>query len=115
MRKRYVVKWEKFDAEGKDDYGNDIEHWADPVDRKIIGIDFPDSSEPIEAGHNRLVVDRVLLVGKAFAREVGERDRITLPDEPDVTYEVQGIPADARANPFGWNPGGHIYIRRVDG
>ena len=112
--KRYPVLLQRFQPGSTDDYGNEIESWAPAVRLLIYGVNLPNSSEPVrEAGHNRLIVDRVLLVPPSFSCD--ERDRVVLLDEPDFTYEVVGVQAKANKNPFRWNPGGHVNIRRVDG
>lgn len=116
VRARYPVIWLPFNGVGEDDYGNDVESWGDPIDKLVYGVRFPTSAEPIEAGHNRLVVDVVLLIPNSF-QGVQERDRFKLPRSanPDQLYEVVGIPAGAEGNPFGWHPGGHINLRRTNG
>jgi len=113
MRARYKVNWSVFNGTTQDDYGNDVESWAAPVEVFVYGVNFPKSSEPIEAGHNRLIVDAMLLVGKNFPAK--ERDRFSIPRDPDKTYEVEGTVEDAEGNPFGWNPGGYLKLVRVDG
>ena len=113
LRPRYPVTWKAFIGAGQDDYGNDVEQWADGVTVRVYGVNFPTSSEEIAAGHNRLVVDRVMLVPPDF--RCGERDRFQFSAEPDHDYEVVGVPERADRNPFGWNPGGKVNLRRVDG
>lgn len=116
LKPKYPVVWIPFNGVGEDEYGNDTESWGDPVPKKVYGMRFPTSEEPIEAGHNRLVVDVVLLIPKSFAG-VQERDRFKLPrtGTPDQLYEVVGLPGDASGNPFGWHPGGHVFLRRTNG
>lgn len=115
MKARIPLQHLPFLDGGEDDYGNTIEQWGDPIDRKCYGFNFPDSSEPITEGHNRLVVDRVMLTPKGWVDQVGSRDRFRLPDEPDTTYEVQGVPGSGKYNPLGWHPGGVVLLQRVDG
>lgn len=111
---RYPILWKKYTGTGKDDYNNEIETWAPAVRVLIYGINFPKSSEPIrEGGHNRLIVDRVLLTPPSFA--CGEKDRIELLNEPGHDYEVVGVQGKSDRNPFRWNPGGNVNVRRVDG
>ncbi|GAA4663933.1 hypothetical protein GCM10023197_18120 [Gordonia humi] len=97
---------------GEDDYGNTIEDWGDPIDRKCYRFNFPDSQEPLTEGHNRLVVDRVMLAPRSWVDQVGSRDRFRPPDEPDTTYEVQGVPGSGKYNPLGWQPGGVVLLQR---
>lgn len=112
---KYPILLERYTGTGQDAYGNEIETWAPAVQELIYGINLPTSSEPIrEGGHNRLIVDRVMLVPRSFV--CGEKDRVVLPDETPK-YEVVGVQAKADRNPMPsrWNPGGHVNIRRVDG
>lgn len=108
---RYSIVIQRYNGTEQDDYGNETETWAAPVEARIYGVNFPKSSEPSqEGGHNRLIVDRVLLVPPSFVCD--ERDRIQL---SDGLYEVVGVVEKADRNPFNWNPGGHVNVRRVDG
>lgn len=113
MRATYPVVWFKYSGIGYDDYGNEVESWADGVEVKAYGLRYPDSAEPIEAGHNRLVVDCVLLVPRGF--EVAEKDRFNVPRLNDGLFEVIGMGENADGNPFGWNPGGHVKLRLIEG
>lgn len=115
MKARHPVKHLPYTGVGSDDYNNEVETWGDPIDRKCYGFNFPDSSEPITEGHNRLVVDRVMLTPKGWVDQVTDQDRFINPDEPDTLYQVEGVPGSAKYNPFGWHPGGVVLLRRVDG
>lgn len=113
MKARYPVGYQAFVPDGKDEYNNEIEEWLPIVERLIFGANGPESSEDVVAGPNRVVITRVLLIPP---RQLwSPRDRVVLPDEPGFTYEVEGVVSDAKRNPFKWNPGGHIVVRRVDG
>lgn len=112
MRARYPIEYMPFDGVGSDSYGNAIESWDDPETRMVYGVNYPASDEPTEAGHNRLVVDATLLVPANFV--ANERDRVRLLRD-GKTYEVIGTPETAEGNPFRWNPGGRLNLRRVDG
>jgi len=118
LKPRYPVVYLKFNGSGQDDYGNDIESWAEGVDKMVYGVRFPVTTEPMEAGHNRLVVDCVLLIPNSFSG-VDERDRFKLPRlpgrDPDQLYEVIGLAETADGNPFGWHPGGRLSLRRING
>lgn len=111
--RRYAVYWHSYAGVGFDAYQNEVERWNSPQKRMIFGINLPDSTEPLGDGRNRMVVDRILLVPPNFSCQ--EKDRVELTDEPTILYEVIGVQASAHRNPFGWNPGGTVMIRRVDG
>lgn len=113
MRALYPIGYEVYTGEGSDGYGNTEDSWAPSVERKIYGANTPVSSEDISSGPNRLVVTRLLLIPKN--QSWTPRDRVTLPDEPGFTYEVEGVAGDGRRNPYRWNPGGTVTVRRVDG
>ncbi|WKW85136.1 head-to-tail stopper [Gordonia phage Horseradish] len=113
MKARYPISYEVYTGEGQDGYGNTEDSWAPSVPRKIYGANQPVSNEDVTAGPNRLVVTRVLLIPKN--QTWNPRDRVTLPDEPGFTYQVEGVAGDGRRNPYRWNPGGTVTVRRVDG
>ncbi|AZS11765.1 head-to-tail stopper [Gordonia phage Nina] len=113
MRALYPIGYEAYTGEGEDGYGNTVDSWAPSVQRKIYGANSPESSEDLSQGPNRVVITRVLLIPKNSTWT--PRDRVTLPDEPGFMYEVEGVAGDARRNPYRWNPGGTITVRRVDG
>lgn len=103
-------------AGGKAENGKSAYH---PINRLCFGFNFPDSAEPLAEGHNRLVVDRVMLTPRSWVDQVGSRDRFRLPDEETPNgwpiYEVQGVPGSAKYNPLRWHPGGVVLLQRVDG
>lgn len=91
-------------------HGDPVESWAPAVDRKVYGWSSPDTSEPKLAGHDRDVVEVELLVPSGFS--CGPRDRMVL---DGVVFEVIGEPEMSDHNPFGWNPGGVVNLRKVSG
>jgi hypothetical protein len=107
--RRYTILLERYTGETEDDYGNMVNSWATAAEEKIYGVNLPESTEE----GNRLIVERVMLVPPSF--KCGDRDRVQLSDEPDVKYEVVGIPQNANQRVLSWNPGGYVTIRRVDG
>ncbi|WP_280507803.1 hypothetical protein [Nocardia flavorosea] len=107
---RYPVIHTHFIGMTYDDYGELIEEWADPVEVKIFGVDFPRTEELVESGHDRLIVDKIALVPPTLT--VGVRDRFQIEGK---SYEVIGEVESAEANPFGWNPGGRLKLQRVAG
>lgn len=86
------------------------ESWTPPVTKQVYGWGAPTSSEPKLAGHDRDIVEIELLVPPGF--ECGARDRIVL---DGVEFDVIGEPQHYDHNPFGWNPGGVINLKAVNG
>lgn len=113
MRARYPILFAAYRSDEIDAYGNDVDAWDDPIERKIFGANAPETSEDITQGPNRLVITRTLLIPRNQA--YSPRDRITLPDEEGFTYEVEGAQNSRSRNPFVWNPGGTLVVRRTDG
>ncbi len=118
MRTRFTVQLLSFNGSGRDAFNNKVESWGEPTDVKIYGLNFPTSDEPVRgtaAEHNRMDVDRVMLVPPGFSCSF--RDRVQgLPGLPaDRVYEVVGVPELGDRNPFGWNPGGRVQLRYVSG
>lgn len=107
---RIPILHEVFDGGGEDAHGNIVESWAPPVEVLVFGWEPPKSTEPVLAGHDRVVVDIVLYGPRD--RQVRPRDRIAL---GGGRFEVVGIPGDPNNNPW-FQPGlVTIYLRRVDG
>ncbi|UJQ86178.1 head-to-tail stopper [Gordonia phage GiKK] len=108
----YPITYLEYSGDGRDQYNNTIDTWAEGVERKIYGANDPETSEDSAAGPDRTVITRKLLIppGQRYA----PRDRVVLADEPGHTYEVEGTNSDGH-NPYGWNPGGTVIVRRVDG
>ena len=107
-----IPVWRKaFNGQGTDEYGNDIESWADPVKQLVYGISYDFSDELYEEGHNAVLVNCALLVPVTF--EVNERDRYILRDGKE--YEVIGPLQTTTGNPFGWKPGGRVNLKRHNG
>ncbi len=111
MRARYPIGYMACHTD-EDDYGNVVQWWDEAVTRYIYGANSPVSSEDPTRGTSFLIVTRVLLLPKTFA--LSPFDKITLPDEPGYEYSVEGVQSEGTRNPFGWNPGGTVTVRRVD-
>lgn len=95
----------------EDSHGNPIDTWADPVPVQCFWW-TPDSSEPILAGHDRLIVDRVLVLDSADAEGVSHRDRFTIEGR---LWEAIGIAEDYDHGPW-WSPGVRpVNLQRVVG
>ena len=78
---------------------------------KVFGWSVPSSREPAVAGHDRLVVDVQLLAPPDFP--AGPYDLIDIPDLGQ--FQVIGLAEKNDANPFGWNPGMTVNLRKVSG
>ncbi|AWY05193.1 head-to-tail stopper [Gordonia phage Margaret] len=108
----YPIRHLVYVPDGKDEYNNDIDTWEDGVFRMIYGANDPETSEDPTAGPNRTIITRKLLIPPG--QKYNPRDRVELADEPGFQYEVEGTSSDGH-NPYGWNPGGTVIVRRVDG
>lgn len=113
MLARYQIQRLPFNGEGMDDFNNKIESWGEPVPVKIIGLN-PATSDESGENHNRLSVERVMLVPRGF--QANSRDRFTgLPNEGSRVFEAIGVP-DFGSTPFtSWNFGGKLKVRCVSG
>lgn len=104
------VTLEVFDAGATDAHGNESEGWLPASSVGVYAFDPGSSSEPREAGHDRVIVEPTLY----FPADTvfGPRDRVTARSK---RYEVEGEtrewvhPTDTtrRANV--------VTLRRVDG
>ena len=102
----------------EDEHGNPVVVYTPPLDAPgteaaVIGWAVPSSTEPAVAGHERVAVDVLLGVPPGFV--LGPHDVVDLPYGPAGQYEVVGEVRSAEGNPFGWNPGGEVSLRRLDG
>lgn len=100
---------------GEDAHGDPTEVWSDPVEHPVYGWAPPsaggsDHGEPKLAGHNRVIVDRELLVPPGFPAT--PHNRVVF---PDGEFEVLGYPEDYNSGPFGYMPGLVVNCRRVEG
>lgn len=114
----FEVQHLEYDATAKDELGNVAPGWADPVVRKVYGWGPPETTEPgpgnragLDLGTEaRLMVDVELLVPPGFP--AARQDRFILDGD---LYEANGSVQHLNHNPFGWNPGGTVALRRVEG
>lgn len=97
---------------GEDDYGNVVQGWDEAETLYIHGANSPISSENPTRGASFSIVTRVMHLPKTFA--LSPFDKITLRDEPGYEYSVEGVQSQGTRNPFGWDPGGTVTVRRVD-
>lgn len=103
---------------GEDSHGNPIDVYTPPLaeagePRQVIGWQVPSSTEPLIAGHDRVIVDVELGVPPGFA--LGPHDVVDLPYGPPGQFRVVGEIRSTEGNPFGWVPGGIVNLRRVEG
>lgn len=110
IQARRVAHVRRWSTGGTDAHGNPIEGWSDPEPVRIYGWEVPRTAEPLRAGHDRVVVDLSMFVPPGF--EVSAHDRV---DIKGRTYEVVGEFEDASNGPFGFDPGGTVQLRRVEG
>lgn len=106
----FTVGHKAYVGAGEDSNGNEIPTYAPVVTRPVYGWGAPQRSEPKLAGHNREVVEVELLVPPEF--DCKARDILILEGDE---HEVIGGPEMFDHNPFGWNPGGVINLRRSNG
>lgn len=92
----------------ENDLGEVASGWGDPIARPVYGWGAPAGDEPKIVGEERVTADVELLVPPGF--ECSPRDRMVL---DGVEYEVIGAPEMYDHNPFGWNPGGVVNLRRI--
>ncbi|MET7752312.1 MULTISPECIES: hypothetical protein [Actinomycetes] len=111
----YTVGVHRYGVTGQDPRGNDIFGFTPPLDqpgtqRRVYGWYMPSSTEPLLAGHDRVVVDVALLVPPGF--QVGPHDQIDL---PIGLFKVIGYAEDYNHGPFQWTPGSVVNLSRVEG
>lgn len=101
----------------ENDFGNEVPTWGPAVDVKVMGWGAPDTTEPGpnnsvdgSGSQARQMIDVVLYVAPGF--QSSGLDRFVL---DGVLYEAFGDVRQYDHNPFGWNPGGVVNLRRVEG
>ncbi|WP_078344594.1 hypothetical protein [Mycobacteroides chelonae] len=106
----FVTAHEAFIPDAKDAHGDAIDKWAPAVPRPIYGAGPDMSNEPKIVGHERVIVDMVMLVPPD--QTYGPRDRETIGGN---VYECVGFPESTEFNPFGKHFGAVVNLRRVTG
>lgn len=111
---RFPLKWTAghrvYSATGGQDvHGNDIPSWANAVDVPAMWWS-PSSTEPVVAGHDRVVVDVVIVVDTSLT--VSPHDRFVIGAK---TYEVIGFPEDYDHGPYATPGRKPLNLQRVDG
>lgn len=111
MRAAQIVEHEVFDGDMRDERGNTVELWRDPVEIAVYGWWTQDGEEPAVGGHERVKVDAKVLARSSWRPE--PRDRVILPGFGK--FEVVGAVADYDHGPFGYRPGVVVNLVRVTG
>jgi hypothetical protein len=114
----HTIGVHEWSGTGEDAHGNPVDVYTPPLDQPgtqhaVIGWQVPASDEPIVAGHDRVVVDVELGVPPGFT--MSPRAVVDLPYGPEGRFQVVGEIRTAEGNPFLWNPGGIVNLRRIDG
>lgn len=109
----FKVKLHSYDPSAKNDLGNTVERWDDPVEKDVYGWGPPQLQAPKEVlvGTARYVVALELMVPPGFFAKDG--DKIQLED--NSWWRVVGPIEDYTHNPFGWNPGSVVNLISVKG
>jgi hypothetical protein len=106
----WVVGVAPYVAGAEDLHGNPADTWGTPVATAAFWW-TPTATEPAIAGHDRLIVSRVLVVDSATP--IGPRDRVTM---PGGVFEVDGHAEDYDHGPFSYSPNRKpINLKRVEG
>ncbi len=93
-----------------DAHNNPIEGWAPPVEVRVFGWEPPKSTEPVVAGHDRVIVELLMYAPQSMNAQAHDRVRIN-----GKQYEVIGEDSDPNNNPF-FIPGMvSLQLRRVEG
>lgn len=98
-----------FVAGVEDSHGNPVDSWGTPADVGVYAFDPGSSSEPREAGRDRVIVEPTLFMPSTVV--FGSRDRVTARGK---VYEVEGETREWR-HPDGTRKGNVVTLRRVDG
>src|SRR5690606_34434598 len=95
----------------EDDMGVPTEGWSDWAPHKVYGWGAPQTAEPKLAGHDRQVVEIEVLVPPDFPA-LSHRAQARL---DGGVFDVLGSVERYDHNPFGWDPGGVLNLKRVEG
>lgn len=103
------VEWSAFVPGAEDSHGNEAEGWAEPETVGIYAFDPGSTSEPREAGHDRVIVEPTLYMPPTVV--FGARDHVTA---RGLLYEVEGETREWR-HTDGTAKGNVVTLRRVEG
>lgn len=93
-----------------DEHGNEVESWAPKLEVLVFGWEPPKSTEPVVAGHDRVIVDIQLYAPVSV--DPLPHDLMWLVGKK---FQVIGYPEDPNHNGF-WAPGlVTVNLRRVEG
>lgn len=106
-----VVQHLPYEGKVKNDRGNVVDAWGDPVDVAVHGWHTSATHEPQIAGHDRVLVDAQVLAPSSW--RPGPKDKVVLPGFGE--YRVEGETEDFNHGPFGWEPGNRVNLRKVTG
>ena len=106
-----VVSHLAYVGQVRNDRGNLVDAWADPVEVPVYGWHTSATHEPQIAGHDRVLVDAQVLAPQSW--RPSPRDKVTLPGFGE--YQVIGETEDFNHGPFGWEPGNRVNLRKVTG
>lgn len=108
----HIVQHLAYAGQERNERGNLIDVWADPVGVPSFWHTGP-THEPQIAGHERVRVDAKVYVSASLP--VGPRDKFILPGV-DGDFEVEGEPENYEHGPFGFTPGVVVVnLRKVTG
>ena len=104
-----LVSHEAFVAGAEDAHGNPVRAWLPAVQVGVFAFDPGSTSEPREAGRDRVIVEPTVYMptGALFAPD----DRVTA---RSIRYEVEGVTREWR-HPNGRREGNVATLRRVAG
>lgn len=104
-----TVLWQASQVGAEDAHGNPLEGFAVGVSVGVYAFDPGSTSEPRDAGHERVVVEPTVYMPSTV--KFGPQDRVTV---RGVVYEVEGVTREWR-HPSGRRKGNVATLRRVDG
>jgi hypothetical protein len=103
------VAWEAYAGAGEDSHGTEIPTYLASVSVGVYAFDPGSTSEPREAGRNRVIVEPTIYFPRS--KVFGPRDRVTV---RGLVYEVEGVTREWR-HPNGRVTGNVATVRRVTG
>lgn len=103
------VDWEQYQSGVEDAHGDPVDAWLPAQSVGVYAFDPGSSSEPREAGRDRVIVQPTVYMpaGTVF----GDRDRVTARGKP---YDVEGETREWR-HPDGRQLGNVVTLRRTEG
>lgn len=111
----YTVGHMSYDDSAKNDLGDPLPVWSDPVDRLVYGWGPPQAEAPkeVSVGDDRVRVELELMVPPGWQSK--HRDKFDLGYGDDVLYWQVGPIEDYEHNPHGWNPGSVVNLVSIKG